>query len=119
MKTWLLSATLLRYKLEDDSDYHLVIRDGAGRTMIVELPYPGCVGSRSPFLRGIKRARRTFEGRYRVLRHFRYTHKSIQIVGVGFFDDIHGQSGVAPNGIELHPVLGLSFGRRPPAPPFR
>jgi hypothetical protein len=27
------------------------------------------------------------------------------IRGVGFFDFIHGQTGVAPNGIELHPVL--------------
>jgi hypothetical protein len=24
---------------------------------------------------------------------------------VGFWDEIHGQTGVAPNGIELHPVL--------------
>jgi hypothetical protein len=27
------------------------------------------------------------------------------IRGVGFFDFLHGQTGVAPNGIELHPVL--------------
>jgi hypothetical protein len=25
--------------------------------------------------------------------------------GIGFFDYLHGQTGVAPNGIELHPVL--------------
>jgi len=27
------------------------------------------------------------------------------VTGVGFWDEIHGQTGVAPNGIELHPVL--------------
>jgi hypothetical protein len=27
------------------------------------------------------------------------------VTGVGFFDAMHGQAGVAPNGIELHPVL--------------
>jgi hypothetical protein len=27
------------------------------------------------------------------------------IEGVGFLDFLHGQRGVAPNGIELHPVL--------------
>jgi hypothetical protein len=27
------------------------------------------------------------------------------IRGIGFFDFLHGQTGVAPNGIELHPVL--------------
>src|SRR2546423_1809893 len=30
------------------------------------------------------------------------------IRGVGFFDTIHGQRGVAPNGIELHPVLSFT-----------
>jgi hypothetical protein len=28
--------------------------------------------------------------------------------GVGFFDFKHGQRGVAPNAIELHPALGFS-----------
>jgi hypothetical protein len=31
-----------------------------------------------------------------------------RIVGVAFFDFLHGQTGVAPNGIELHPVLGFA-----------
>ena len=30
------------------------------------------------------------------------------ISGVGFFDFDHGQRGVAPNAIELHPVLAFS-----------
>jgi hypothetical protein len=28
--------------------------------------------------------------------------------GVAFFDFLHGQTGVAPNGIELHPVLDFA-----------
>lgn len=28
-----------------------------------------------------------------------------QIKGVAFFDQKHGQRGMAPNGIELHPIL--------------
>jgi hypothetical protein len=31
------------------------------------------------------------------------------VTGVGFFDFIHGQTGVAPNGIELHPILNIAF----------
>jgi hypothetical protein len=31
-----------------------------------------------------------------------------QITGVAFFDFLHGQTGVAPNGIELHPILGFA-----------
>ena len=33
----------------------------------------------------------------------------VRITGVGFFDYLHGQRGVAPNGIELHPVLDVEF----------
>jgi hypothetical protein len=42
---------------------------------------------------------------------------SVVITGVGFFDRPHGQVGRAPNGIELHPVLDISFnGGGPPLP---
>ena len=30
-----------------------------------------------------------------------------RVTGVAFFDTDHGQTGVAPNAIELHPILGL------------
>jgi hypothetical protein len=30
-----------------------------------------------------------------------------RITGVAFFDCKHGQTGVAPNAIELHPILGF------------
>ena len=33
---------------------------------------------------------------------------SATLTGVGFFDIPHGQTGVAPNAIELHPVLKFS-----------
>jgi hypothetical protein len=31
-----------------------------------------------------------------------------RVTGVAFFDYQHGQTGVAPNAIELHPVLGFA-----------
>src|SRR5262249_43728400 len=46
---------------------------------------------------------------------------SITLTGVGFFDLLHGQSGVAPNGIELHPVLSvvsISCALAPPPTPI-
>jgi len=33
----------------------------------------------------------------------------VTVMGVGFYDPIHGQEGVAPNGIELHPILEIKF----------
>src|SRR5215467_13424796 len=50
---WVINATLTLFKLESDSDYHLVIQDASGNTMITEIPAPSCVGSGSPFLADI------------------------------------------------------------------
>jgi hypothetical protein len=38
---------------------------------------------------------------------FKRLRGTATITGVGFFDYQHGQTGVAPNAIELHPVLGF------------
>lgn len=105
-----LQATLVEYKLEADSDYHLVLNDGSGDTMIAEIPSPSCVGSSSPLLSGIQKARAEFDAQYTVTTSFQTANAPVAITGVGFFDFLHGQTGVAPNGIELHPVLNIQFG---------
>lgn len=105
-----LSATLTKYVRETDSDYHLVIKDSAGRTMIIELPATTCVGAGSPFGPGISRARQQFDARFTATTSFKTTTTPVTIKGVGFWDYLHGQTGVAPNGIEVHPVLDITFG---------
>jgi len=35
--------------------------------------------------------------------------ESVTVRGPGFFDFAHGQDGVAPNAIELHPVISIEF----------
>jgi hypothetical protein len=32
-----------------------------------------------------------------------------RVTGVGFFDRVHGQTGVSPFGIELHPILNIEW----------
>jgi hypothetical protein len=105
-----LHATLTEYKLEPDSDYHLVLTDGSGNTMISEIPSPACVGSSSLLLSGIQNARSEFDTRYTATSSFQTANVPVTITGVGFFDFLHGQTGVAPNGIELHTVLDIQFG---------
>ena len=39
---------------------------------------------------------------------FATLRRNVTITGIGFWDLIHGQTGVAPNGIELHPVLSFA-----------
>jgi len=104
-----LTATLLGFKQESDSDYHLVLKDASGQTMIVEIPAPNCVTG-GPFKGPIGIARSAFDARFHPGRGFQSASVMVTITGVGFFDRIHGQTGVAPNGIELHPVLTVAFG---------
>ena len=106
---FVLNATLTQYKLEGDSDYHLVLADASGNTMIAEIPAPGCVGAGSPFAAGISSSRSKFDARFTATTSFQTANVPVQIKGVGFFDFLHGQTGVAPNGIELHTILDLVF----------
>jgi len=106
---WVLNATLTQYKLEGDSDYHVVLSDASGNTLIAEIPSPNCVGAGSPFGPGIQNARNQFDARYTATTSFQTANIPVQIRGIGMFDFLHGQTGVAPNGIELHPVLNIIF----------
>src|SRR6476620_609407 len=115
---WVLNATLTQYKLEGDSDYHLVLSDASGNTLIAEIPLPACVGSGSPFLSGITNARTELNARFTPTTSFQTANIPVRIVGVGMFDFLHGQTGVAPNGIELHPVLDIIFNPGTQTPDF-
>jgi uncharacterized membrane protein len=106
---WVINATLTLFKLESDSDYHLVIQDASGNTMITEIPSPSCVGAGSPFLPGITNARSEFDARFTATTSFQTANIPVKVTGVGMFDFLHGQTGVAPNGIELHAVLDIVF----------
>jgi Fibronectin type III domain/IPT/TIG domain len=110
-----IDATLTEYKLETDSDYHLVIQDGSGSTMITEIPDPACAAG-SLFLTSIQSARGEFDAKFTATGSFKVTSVPVRIRGIGFFDFLHGQTGVAPNGIELHPVLDIQFNPPPPVP---
>jgi hypothetical protein len=106
--TYQVSATLSEFKTEADSDYHLVLTSGA-KTMIAEIPSPTCVTG-GPLQPGIANARAEFDARLMSsMQRFLKVNVPVTVTGVGFFDRIHGQTGVAPNGIELHPVLDIQF----------
>jgi hypothetical protein len=51
---WAVEGVLMRYKVEVDSNVHLVLADSGGRTMIAEIPAPQSVGAASPFLPAIR-----------------------------------------------------------------
>jgi hypothetical protein len=107
LQVWSVDGTIKQYKKEDDDDIHLVLTDDSGHTMIAEIPDPNCVDASSPFLEEITATRKAFEAAHPVTKEFQPLNIRARVVGVGFFDFQHGQTGVAPNGIELHPVLEI------------
>jgi hypothetical protein len=111
----LTNVTLVKFRLESDSDYHLVLNDGSA-TLIAEIPDPACV-SGGPFAAAITAARRAFDATYTVDTSlgiptpWQTAGVPVTLTGVSFFDVPHGQTGMAPNAIEVHPVMSICFGR--------
>jgi hypothetical protein len=127
---WKISATLVAFKPEADQDYHLVIHDDSGNSMIVEIPDPTILTAACRFTEEITAARQAFDAKFglqmKLLEHatalmaaqpnqeplplmITNVNTPVVVTGVGYFDEIHGQTGVAPNGLELHPVLNIEF----------
>jgi hypothetical protein len=53
--------------------------------------------------------RKKLDGKLNPQRRLTHTSVRARITGVGFLDFGRGQSGVAPNGFELHPILKVEF----------
>jgi hypothetical protein len=108
-----IKARLVEAKLEDDDDIHLVVKGlpTVGGTMIVEFPTVACSSKAATKAKTlIKQARDAFVAACGMpgSSGFRKLSGTATLRGVGFFDFLHGQRGVAPNGIELHPVLAFT-----------
>jgi Protein of unknown function (DUF3761) len=109
-----VKARLVYFTSESDHDYHLVLASLADPNiqMIAEIPDPQC-------------SRVCSSGRAQLYAQLRQEMMDrldspqsereplVRITGVGFFDYRHGQRGLAPNAIELHPVIGVEFLEKP------
>jgi hypothetical protein len=95
---------------EADNDYHLVLAspEDTTITMIAEVPDPQCAGACASGLASTYAALRQ-----ELVKQLNSPHSVarplVRVTGVGFFDFIHGQRGVAKNGVELHPVIKIEF----------
>lgn len=112
-QVWQLTGQLVGFKAEDDGDFHIVLADleKPDLTMIVEIPDPSCAGvCDSPHNAEIIRSRESFTQLFGLPpKRFQRTTQTVivTVTGVGFFDFKHRQTGLAPNGVELHPVIGF------------
>jgi hypothetical protein len=110
-KRFVVEAYLAGWDDERDRDIHLILADPDEQTvtLIAEIPDPDCSGAcASGFAQAYAQARSALEaGLARPNPADRPIR--VEVTGVGFFDRNHGQTGAAPNFIELHPVLSLRF----------
>lgn len=109
LTTYRVRARLIEYVREADGDYHLVLADRHNRTIIAEIPDPSCVAKISPVKAAIRSARTHMDAQFSVTSSFKSTNRRVVVRGIGFFDYYHGQTGMAPDDLELHPVTVLRF----------
>jgi len=104
-----VSAMVTGYKKESDLDFHIVLSDpSTGQTMIAEIPSGSCMPIE--YAGEFSALQKQFASDFGkpTARYKQVTPEKVKITGIVFFDFLHGQTGVAPNGVELHPVLGWS-----------
>jgi hypothetical protein len=105
-----VKARFLFYRAEEDGDIHLVLQDPANesQTLVAEIPDPAGLAPESPFAAEIAKLRNAFERRWPPSGSRRNGQQIlVAATGIGFFDLRHNALGSAPNGFELHPLLGL------------
>jgi hypothetical protein len=106
-KTYRVNAQVVKFKLEDDSDIHLILFS-QGRYLIAEMPAAGCLPRATRDRRAIVAARAGFVRRCGAPTSDWQPLGAVAVIsGVGFWDFPHGQSGAARNYSELHPVTAL------------
>lgn len=109
-----LDCYIIGFKREKDMDIHIVIKDmKSEETMVAEYPSPFCPEVKATshyqefvklnewFLKNIGKPKQQFHNLLRPI--------AVKITGVGMFDFVHGQRGMAANGREIHPVLKMSL----------
>jgi uncharacterized protein (TIGR03437 family) len=114
LQTFQVTARLVGFVMETDMDFHVVIADPADltHTMIVEIPSPNCANAcRSGHSPDFVAARTALAQRFGAPTSSFQQLPSVlvSVTGTAFFDSLHGQTGVAANGIELHPVMRIQF----------
>jgi hypothetical protein len=125
-----VQALLIGWKEESgptgDRDFHLVLADPTdhGKTMIAEVPSPTCASAcASAKVAAFGAARQVLTNELGPAPTTTSVTpvnppRKVEVTGVGFFDFDHKQDGLAPNCIELHPVLQIAVTGREPAGPI-
>ena len=113
-------AALKWATLAADGDLHMAIVDpnDSAKTMVIELPDPACM---TP---SMYQATLDLRNKIEAATGVQQPNTTQQympplpiiVTGVAYWDLAHGQADQAPNNLELHPLLDVSFPPPPPPP---
>lgn len=108
-RAWRVVAQITAFKLEGDSDIHLVLFDH-GAYLIAKMPAAACLPKRARARKAIIAARKKFTTSCgQPTNTWQPLGAVVAIAGVGFFDIPHAQKPHARNFAELHPVTAIKF----------
>jgi hypothetical protein len=111
LTTYTLRDVVLKsFQRSPDGDVHMVLADEHGHTMIAEATPPSCTDEKSPWRDAIASVRESVEDLVGPAL-IGWGPWYVSMSGVGYMDSLHGQPGVAPNGMEIHPILAICFGK--------
>jgi hypothetical protein len=108
-QTYVLNCNIIIKKNEDDNDYHLVLKSGTV-TLVGEVPDPVCAtAASSSHVNEYIAARNWVNSYIGIYPNSNVVLAPVEITGVAFVDVPHGQTGAAPNQMEIHPILKIQF----------
>lgn len=106
---WRVTAQIVEFKIESDSDLQLVLF-GDNAYVIAEMPAAKCLPKKTRDRKAIVAARKKFETSCgEPTKKWKQLGAVATISGVGFFDIPRTRTPHAGNSAELHPVTGIRF----------
>jgi len=109
-----IDCYILEYKEEEDRDIHVIIQGiNTDETMVIEIVNPECSSiKRTSRYNQLKELYEWFTRNIGIPTNSFISldkPKLATITGIGFWDFLHGQNGMAENGREIHPVLSMKL----------
>jgi len=106
---WRVTAQIIKFKLEGDSDIKLVLFD-ENAYLIAEMPVAQCLPKKARDRRAIVAARKRFETRCgKPTKQWKQLGAIATISGVGFFDIPDTRKPQAGNSAQLQPLTAIEF----------
>jgi len=104
-----LEAMIISYKVQMSGSYTFILQGETGQTIIANCVDPQFVPPGSRWAKEIAATRNEVVAKLTPGPNYTHVNHRVRVTGIGFFNQIHGQTGAARNSLELTPVLGIQW----------